>query len=70
MDFSHTPHRYTKDLSEESSLRDAEKRAEILSDSEEVGRIRAYTMLGDIVADAVCRAYAGIRLQASDCDAD
>jgi hypothetical protein len=54
VDFSITPQRFTDDLRDESSLRGelVGRRAEILSDKEQVGRIRAYTMLGDIVADA------------------
>ncbi|MGD0846411.1 oxygenase MpaB family protein [Bradyrhizobium sp.] len=54
VDFGSTPQRFTDDLRDESVLRGelVGKRAEILSDKEQVGRIRAYTMLGDIVADA------------------
>lgn len=58
VDFSVMPKRFTVDLRDESALRQefAEKRAELLSNEDLVGRIRAYTMLGDMVADA----YAGL----------
>lgn len=55
VDFSHTPERFTADPAEESALPGffARKyRPEVLADAERVERARAYTMLGDTVADA------------------
>jgi hypothetical protein len=55
VDFSITPERFTDDLSDECALpgRFARKyRPKLLADNERVERARAYTMLGDTVADA------------------
>jgi len=55
IDFSLTPERFTDDPAVESMLpgRFARKyRAGVLADRERVERARAYTMLGDIVADS------------------
>lgn len=55
VDFSVTPERFTDDMAVESMLpgRFARKyRGAILADRERVERARAYTMLGDTVADA------------------
>jgi len=54
VDFSSLPERFTQSLDEESSLPCslARLRAELLADHDRVALIRAYTMLGDNVADA------------------
>ncbi|MDP2227294.1 MAG: oxygenase MpaB family protein, partial [Moraxellaceae bacterium] len=55
VDFSITPERFTDDLTVESMLpgKFARKyRMDVLADRERVERARAYTMLGDTVADA------------------
>ena len=55
VDFTQVPERFTDQLHENSALptRFASKyRADILSNHERVARAKAYTMLGDIVADA------------------
>lgn len=55
VDFSITPERFTDDLNIESSMpgKMARKyRADYLKNNESVERFRAYTMLGDTVADA------------------
>jgi hypothetical protein len=55
VDFSITPERFTDDINIDSSMpgKMAKKhRKDFLADKEEVERFRAYTMLGDTVADA------------------
>jgi hypothetical protein len=54
VDFSTTPERFTVALGDESELAPeyAERRPELLADTERVALIKAYTMHGDPVADA------------------
>jgi hypothetical protein len=54
IDFSVVPERFTQELADRSSLpvRLGGKRAALLEDRERVAMLRAYTMLGDSVADA------------------
>lgn len=55
VDFGRTPYRFTCDPKEKSMLpRRLERkyRGDLLADEERVERARAYTMLGDVVADA------------------
>jgi hypothetical protein len=54
VDFSHVPERFTEDVADTSSLpaRLAPRRAALLRNRERVATLRAYTMLGDSVADA------------------
>lgn len=55
VDFSITPERFTNDINVDSTMpsKMARKhRPDYLADTEEVERFRAYTMLGDTVADA------------------
>ncbi len=53
VDFDTKPERFTDDLADDSSLRGARSdRARLLADKDRLERIRAYTMLGDNVADA------------------
>ena len=53
-DFSLVPERFTQEPSDQSSLpgRFAKRRARLLENTERVALMRAYTMLGDSVADA------------------
>ncbi|HTU63533.1 MAG TPA: hypothetical protein VMF89_33955, partial [Polyangiales bacterium] len=53
-DFSVSPERFTRELAHESTLpRElSHKRAGLLADAERVELMRAYTMIGDSVADA------------------
>jgi hypothetical protein len=54
VDFSTIPERFTEEQSAESALRETpfNQRATLLADTELVERIRAFTMLGDSIADA------------------
>ncbi|MET0387786.1 MAG: oxygenase MpaB family protein [Polyangiales bacterium] len=54
VDFSVLPERFTSSPADQSTLPAAQQhqRARLLADTERVGLIRAYTMLGDNVADA------------------
>src|SRR5690242_5896645 len=54
IDFSIVPERFTDALADASSLpaRLRNKRAALLENREQVAMLRAYTMLGDTVADA------------------
>jgi len=57
IDFTALPERYTEDPKHDSALgvlagRRAGRRAQLLANRELVGRLRAYTMLGDQVGDA------------------
>ncbi len=55
VDFSVTPERFTDDIQIDSAMPDRMERKyrkDILADTESVERFRAYTMLGDTVADA------------------
>lgn len=54
VDFAVVPERFTQDLADRSTLPThlTRKRAELLADTDRVAKLRAYTMLGDSVADA------------------
>jgi hypothetical protein len=54
VDFSITPERFTAEAAAQTELEPAfaERRSELLANKELVARLRAYTMLGDLVADA------------------
>ncbi|HTV28199.1 MAG TPA: hypothetical protein VMF32_10505, partial [Xanthobacteraceae bacterium] len=54
IDFSSMPERFTADMSEASSLRRPflDRRQALLADEDRVDLIKAYTMMGDRVADA------------------
>ncbi len=54
VDFSLEPERFTTDLAAVTQLapRYLPRRAELLANQDRVARIKAYTMLGDVVADA------------------
>jgi hypothetical protein len=54
IDFSAMPERFTVDMSEVSSLRGpfVDRRSALLANGDRVDLIKAYTMMGDRVADA------------------
>src|SRR3984885_9416715 len=54
VDFSITPERFTVQLGDQTELAQEflQRRAELLANEKMVARIRAYTMIGDHVADA------------------
>src|ERR1700685_4395084 len=54
VDFSITPERFTVQLGDHTELAQEflQRRAELLANEEMVARIKAYTMIGDRVADA------------------
>lgn len=52
IDFTIVPERFTDDLAIPSTLRGKNLRTKVLANKERVARAKAYTMLGDVVADA------------------
>jgi len=54
IDFANAPERFTVDMSDTSSLRGPfkDRRESLLADTDHVALIKAYTMIGDAVADA------------------
>jgi len=52
IDFTIVPERFTENLEIPSTLRGKNLRAKVLADKDRVARAKAYTMLGDVVADA------------------
>jgi hypothetical protein len=51
VDFACLPERFAANANDETDLRDSQLRARLISDADKVDKLRAFTLLGDTVAD-------------------